>query len=632
MTDIAVKLNAWEPNYVQVLAVQGESEGRTIIATLIDRTGQTDSTFNAESIDRPIDLAGTTVRLYCKKPDGTKTLSDGTITDAKNGKASFVLPEQATASAGDVSAQIYITKPDNSVLKVIGLTLQVESSDIEGIESSDDFTSLVEALNKAETAAELTEQAKEDSEAAVANANAAIGSIEQKNQEISVSEAARETAENGRVSAENTRESNEDARNTAETARAEAESTRESNESTRQTREQSRIDAETARADAESERRANETTRQSNEGARNSAEAERASAESARKTAEAGRVSAEADRESAESARADAESARQQNEQARQTQESGRVSAESARATAENQRQTDTAAAISNAETATTNANTAADRANTAAQNAEDAIAGQLDPAIDARIAAQKNQANGIAGLDENGKVATAQLPTMDYVPTSEKGATNGVATLDSTKKVPATQIPSGIYDSIDGINNALTAHTTNATLHLQEGSLPIHGTTGIDINTLTTPGLYRVQNPSTSYPPGYTSDSDFIVWVTSIAPGRTDYVQQTVYDVRSDKVWVHSCVNNTWGWRYFADGGNAAKVMTQSHPNYWLDLSWSESRFYGKVGRTDGTFNQIMVEKSYSSDTTASIAGAMLWNAADPSSTVPAGKIWLVK
>ena len=156
MTDIEVTLNAWEKNYVSVLAVQGESDGRTLNVTLVDRTGQTDGTFNAESVDRPIDLTDTSVHLYCKKSDGTKTFSGGTITGAKDGKASFVLPEQATSAAGSVSAQIYITKPDNSALKVIGLTLQVESSDIEGIESTDDFLSLVEALNKADSAAEQT--------------------------------------------------------------------------------------------------------------------------------------------------------------------------------------------------------------------------------------------------------------------------------------------------------------------------------------------------------------------------------------------------------------------------------------------------------------------------------------------
>ena len=442
MTDIDVKLNAWEQNFVQVIAVQGESEGRTINATLIDRTGQTDGTFNAESVDRPIDLTGVTARLYCIKPDGTATFSDGTITDAENGVASFVLPYQATAAAGDVKCQILLTKSDNSTLKTIGLTLNVQESNLdEATESSDEFSALVTALGKADAAAEQTEQAKTDSETAVANANTAIGNINTKNQEMTAAESSRVAAESGRVSAENTRKSNEDARKSAETERAAAESDRASAESTRESQESSRVDAESARASAESERAAAENTRKTNEDARKTAETARASAESSRKTAETGRVSAESDRADAESARVSAESTRQSNEQTRQTQESGRVSAENSRATAENQRQTNTQTAISNAETATTNANTAADRANTAAENAEDAIAGQLDPAIDSRLAVQKNQPNGIAGLDSNGKVASAQLPEMDYVQNAEKGAPSGVATLDESGHIPPEQM-----------------------------------------------------------------------------------------------------------------------------------------------------------------------------------------------
>lgn len=174
MTDIEVTLNAWEQNYVSLLAVQGESDGRTIKATFIDRKGLTDGSFNAASVDRPIDLAGLTARLYCKKPDGKRTLSDGTITDATNGKASFVLPQQATTVVGNVSAQVYITKQDDSVLKVIGITIQVKESDIESIESSDQFLSLVKALNKADSADDTAAQAVANSQKALSDVNTAV--------------------------------------------------------------------------------------------------------------------------------------------------------------------------------------------------------------------------------------------------------------------------------------------------------------------------------------------------------------------------------------------------------------------------------------------------------------------------
>ena len=46
-----------------------------------------------------------------------------------------------------------------------------------------------------------------------------------------------------------------------------------------------------------------------------------------------------------------------------------------------------------------------------------------------------------VATLGADGKVPTAQLPSLNYVPTSEKGAINGVATLGTDGKVPASQL-----------------------------------------------------------------------------------------------------------------------------------------------------------------------------------------------
>lgn len=49
---------------------------------------------------------------------------------------------------------------------------------------------------------------------------------------------------------------------------------------------------------------------------------------------------------------------------------------------------------------------------------------------------------NGIAGLDENGKVPASQLPEMDYIPSGEKGKKNGVATLGADGKLSGGQVP----------------------------------------------------------------------------------------------------------------------------------------------------------------------------------------------
>lgn len=49
---------------------------------------------------------------------------------------------------------------------------------------------------------------------------------------------------------------------------------------------------------------------------------------------------------------------------------------------------------------------------------------------------------NGIAGLDENGKVPASQLPEMDYISSDEKGKENGVATLGADGKLSDGQVP----------------------------------------------------------------------------------------------------------------------------------------------------------------------------------------------
>ena len=55
---------------------------------------------------------------------------------------------------------------------------------------------------------------------------------------------------------------------------------------------------------------------------------------------------------------------------------------------------------------------------------------------------AKIGQPNGVASLNEKGKIPSAQLPAMDYIPTKEKGQTNGVASLGTDGKVPVHQLP----------------------------------------------------------------------------------------------------------------------------------------------------------------------------------------------
>ena len=69
----------------------------------------------------------------------------------------------------------------------------------------------------------------------------------------------------------------------------------------------------------------------------------------------------------------------------------------------------------------------------------------------------QGNVAGGYPVLDANGKVASAQLPSLDYIPNSEKGVS--VATLGSNGKVPASQLPSlDVLDEIETLKDQTQA------------------------------------------------------------------------------------------------------------------------------------------------------------------------------
>lgn len=183
MTNEAVKLNAWEVSADTVMAVQGEVNGRTLTVTIIDRSGELDSTSNAEVIDRPLDLTGKTLQMYVGKPDGKACLLNGSIKDAENGIAEFTLSQQSTAVKGKASLEVWITDSQENTLKIIGLTLDVKTSGEADIESTNEFQTLLQATQEAKSAAEAANnaanaanEATEEAETATKNANAAAGS------------------------------------------------------------------------------------------------------------------------------------------------------------------------------------------------------------------------------------------------------------------------------------------------------------------------------------------------------------------------------------------------------------------------------------------------------------------------
>jgi hypothetical protein len=168
-------LNIWQQNTASIFSVQGESTARTVNFHLKEEAKVENARGEMETQLKPFDATGYSARLYIEKPDGTKVFFDGTVTDAINGEISFTLPYQATVISGEVSCTVYLTKSDGTTLKAIGITLDIQSNDLEGAaESTSDFSALVVALNKADTAAAVATQAVKDVQQAVTDVNAAI--------------------------------------------------------------------------------------------------------------------------------------------------------------------------------------------------------------------------------------------------------------------------------------------------------------------------------------------------------------------------------------------------------------------------------------------------------------------------
>ena len=131
-----ITLNPWSKQPNVVLAVQGESQAREIIATLIDASGA------------PINLTDKTARMYIEKTDKTTVFFDGVTQDTLNGVVSFTLPLQATTSPGSANkGQIIVNDASGATLVSYGLQLDVVASRFNGIlESTSEFTALQEAL------------------------------------------------------------------------------------------------------------------------------------------------------------------------------------------------------------------------------------------------------------------------------------------------------------------------------------------------------------------------------------------------------------------------------------------------------------------------------------------------------
>lgn len=148
MVSCDVVLQVWSDNQAIVKSIQGEAGSRILSVTFV----------GADS--KPIDLTGCTPRLEVSNGTDEPPVNDGTILDATGGTAQFQITSDMVKTAGRWPCEIILSGPNYPTLKVNGLALTVEPSTFEStLEATNEYSSLIVALNKAEGAAAATDAA-----------------------------------------------------------------------------------------------------------------------------------------------------------------------------------------------------------------------------------------------------------------------------------------------------------------------------------------------------------------------------------------------------------------------------------------------------------------------------------------
>lgn len=155
MTKYNVVLDVWHqmPETV-VTALQGEINSRFLEITITDK-----GSF--------LNLTEKTVMVYMTKPDGKIIFNSCSVVDAPNGKINVPLTSQMSIVAGTIKDfEIHIIGSDKTRLKITGVCLKIKetANADEAIESTNEFTALIEALNKADGSLEYVEQFLKDKE------------------------------------------------------------------------------------------------------------------------------------------------------------------------------------------------------------------------------------------------------------------------------------------------------------------------------------------------------------------------------------------------------------------------------------------------------------------------------------
>lgn len=98
----------------------------------------------------PFNLTYMTARLYMLKPDGTKVFADADITIPEFGNIIVTLTEQMLAAPGVARCEFVLTGADDSLLStaIFKITIQESINDRNAIQSTNEFSSLLNAIDK----------------------------------------------------------------------------------------------------------------------------------------------------------------------------------------------------------------------------------------------------------------------------------------------------------------------------------------------------------------------------------------------------------------------------------------------------------------------------------------------------
>lgn len=131
-------VHAWKDNNKFFTVVQGEGGIKYPRLKIIDDNGS-------------IDLTGASITYTATLPRGSEEIVDATIIDAKQGIVEFEIKSSMTMYSGIAYGELNIVS-DSKVLKVNGINLTISSAtNGHEIESSEQFSALVEALRKVVT-------------------------------------------------------------------------------------------------------------------------------------------------------------------------------------------------------------------------------------------------------------------------------------------------------------------------------------------------------------------------------------------------------------------------------------------------------------------------------------------------